>query len=222
MDVGSADDPKLEDLIGEERGSTELLEDVAPADGAGTRFDLEAFRDGRQTPVFFGSALSNFGVEPFLDALVELAPPPRAARQRSRRRRSGRPTDFTGFVFKIQANMDPRHRDRVAFLRVCSGVFDEGHGGHQRARSGETVRLSRAQPLLRRASARRSRRRIPATWSAWSTPDCFAIGDTLYAGAPVQFRRIPRFPAEYFGVAAARDVTFKQFDEGSASSRKKG
>ena len=80
------------------------------------------------TPVFFGSAMNNFGVEPFLDRFVDLAPPPRT-RTTSVGPLAADDPEFSGFVFKIQANMDPQHRDRVAFVRICSGRFDRGHGG---------------------------------------------------------------------------------------------
>ena len=114
---------------------------------AGTPFDLAEYRAGRQTPVFFGSALTNFGLEPFLQALVELAPPPQP-----RLSDTGvvGPTDerFTGFVFKIQANMDPRHRDRVAFVRVCSGPLHEGHDAVQQP-AGQAAQGVACLPVLR-------------------------------------------------------------------------
>ncbi len=93
--------------------------------GASHTFDKEAFLSGKQTPVYFGSAINNFGVQSMLDALCELSPPP-LARQTESRVVEPEEAKFTGFVFKIQANMDPRHRDRIAFVRVCSGKFDRG------------------------------------------------------------------------------------------------
>ena len=121
VDISSLDDPKAREMVGEDAYAN-FRESLEVIGAAGTRFDVAEYRAGRQTPVFFGSALTNFGLEPFLQALVDLAPPPQP-----RPSDSGvvSPTDdrFTGFVFKIQANMDPRHRDRVAFVRVCSGRF---------------------------------------------------------------------------------------------------
>src|SRR6187397_1980942 len=120
--VTGADDPALIEHIGE-NAHRELLEGVHLLEAAGTRFDLDAYLQARQTPVYFGSALTNFGLESFLEALVQYAPCPQV-----READDGSPidplrADFSGFVFKIQANMNPRHRDRVAFVRVCSGVL---------------------------------------------------------------------------------------------------
>jgi peptide chain release factor 3 len=121
VEMSSLDDPEARDMIGADAYAS-FRESLDVIRSAGTVFDAAEYRAGRQTPVFFGSALTNFGLEPFLQALVELAPPPQP-----RPSDSGlvQPDDdrFTGFVFKIQANMDPRHRDRVAFVRVCSGRF---------------------------------------------------------------------------------------------------
>src|SRR5690606_38607479 len=118
---GSLDDPAIRALIPENlyervREETELLQE------AGSAFDRDRFLQGELTPVFFGSAITNFGVEPFIQALIDLAPPPRP------RLSDGRSIDpcsphFTAFVFKVQANLDPRHRDRVAYVRICSGRF---------------------------------------------------------------------------------------------------
>src|ERR1700757_3135933 len=142
-------------------------------------FDAGGSRAGRQTPVFFGSALTNFGLEPFLRALVELAPPPQP-----------RPTDsgvvspiderFTGFVFKIQANMDPRHRDRVAFVRVCSGRFTKDMVVSN-SRVGKPLRASRAYRFFGR-----DRETISVAYAGdiigLVNPGQFVIGDTLHSG----------------------------------------
>ncbi len=117
--VADPHDPAVEALIGRQR-QHQLIEAAAMISGAGTRFDLDAYRRERQTPVFFGSALNDFGVEPFLRALLTLAPGP-SPRLSDDRLVSPTDPDFSGFVFKIQANMNPRHRDRVAFVRICSG-----------------------------------------------------------------------------------------------------
>ena len=115
-------DPNLAELIGEEHRQT-LVDDVELLDGAGYEFDLEAVRHGRLSPVFFGSALTNFGVEPFLEDFLHMTTPPLP-----RKSDSGEidpfGDDFSAFVFKIQANMNKAHRDRVAFMRICSGRFD--------------------------------------------------------------------------------------------------
>src|SRR5207253_1863594 len=117
--VDCADSAAVAELVGEKR-QQELIEAIDIITGAGTRFDRDAYRHATQTPVFFGSALNDFGVEPFLHALLTLAPSPGP---RDSDVGPIEPTDanFSGFIFKIQANMNPRHRDRVAFLRICSG-----------------------------------------------------------------------------------------------------
>jgi peptide chain release factor 3 len=216
--VSSADDPALADLIGPERRA-ELLEAVHLLQTAGTHFDMAEYRAGRQTAVFFGSALSNFGLETFLSALVTLAPPP------SLRASEDGPvdpvdTDFSGFIFKIQANMNPRHRDRVAFLRVCSGVLTKDMLVTN-ARHDETVRLSRPTRFFGR-----DRETVEAAYPGdvvgLVNPGRFAIGDTLYAGRRVRYPRIPHFPAEFFGALRLRDVKYKQFDEGIRQLEEEG
>src|SRR5205814_10151003 len=178
---------------------------------AGTAYDVGEYRAGRQTPVFFGSALTNFGLEPFLRAIVELAPPPQP---RLSDLGPVQPTDerFTGFVFKIQANMDPRHRDRVAFVRVCSGRFTKDMVVSN-SRVGKPLRASRAYRFFGR-----DRETIDVAYAGdiigLVNPGLFAIGDTLHSGTPLRFPDVPRFPAEHFGRARLLDTRHKQFDEG--------
>src|SRR6185436_2185913 len=137
----SLDDPAARELIGD-TVYEQFKESLDVIGAAGTPYDAAAYRAGQQTPVFFGSALTNFGLEPFLRALVELAPPPQP---RLSDQGVVSPTDdrFTGFVFKIQANMDPRHRDRVAFVRVCSGKFIKDMAVSN-SRVGKAIRATRA------------------------------------------------------------------------------
>ena len=169
--------------------------------------------------MFFGSALTNFGLEPFLRALVELAPPPQP-----RRATSGivSPTDerFTGFVFKIQANMDPRHRDRVAFVRVCSGRFTKDMAVSN-SRVGKPIRASRAYRFFGR-----DRETISEAYAGdiigLVNPGQFAIGDTLHTGAPLRFLGVPRFPAEHFGRVRLQDTRYKQFDDGLRQLEEEG
>jgi peptide chain release factor 3 len=169
--------------------------------------------------VFFGSALNNFGLEPFLRALVELAPAPQP-----RPSQAGlvNPTDdrFTGFVFKIQANMDPRHRDRVAFVRVCSGRFTKDMV-ILNSRVGRPLRASRAYRFFGR-----DRETVNEAYAGdiigLVNPGHFAIGDTLHTGAPVRFLELPRFPAEHFGRVRLQDTRYKQFDEGLRQLEEEG
>ena len=169
--------------------------------------------------MFFGSALNNFGLEPFLRALVELAPSPQP---RPTHEGVIAPTDdrFTGFVFKIQANMDPRHRDRVAFVRVCSGRFTKDMQV-MNSRIGRPIRASRAYRFFGR-----DRETIEVAYTGdiigLVNPGQFAIGDTLHTGAPVHFVGVPRFPAEHFGRVRLQDTRYKQFDEGLRQLEEEG
>ncbi len=121
--IQGLDNPRLNELLG--RQAEELRVDVELVRGASHTFNKERYLSGKQTPVFFGSAINNFGVQSLLDAVVELSPPP-LARNTASRAVAPDENKFSGFVFKIQANMDPKHRDRIAFLRVCSGRFERG------------------------------------------------------------------------------------------------
>ena len=218
VDVSSLDDPEAIEMIGEDVYA-HFRESLDVIRGAGARFDVNEYRAGRQTPVFFGSALTNFGLEPFLEALVELAPAPQP-----RQSDSGTvyPTDerFTGFVFKIQANMDPRHRDRVAFVRICSGRFTKDMV-LSNSRMGKVLRASRAYRFFGR-----DRETIEAAYAGdvigLVNPGQFAIGDTLHSGEPVRLPELPRFPAEHFGRVRLRDARYKQFAEGLKQLEEEG
>jgi len=218
VDVAALDDPAAQALIGES-AYARFIESLDVISHAGTAFDAAEYLGGRQTPMFFGSALTNFGLEPFLHALVELAPSPQ-----SRQSDAGpvQPTDerFTGFVFKIQANMDPRHRDRVAFVRVCSGRFLKDMPVSN-SRTGRPIRASRAYRFFGR-----DRETIEVAYAGdivgLVNPGQFAIGDTLHAGPPVRFAGVPRFPAEHFGRVRLKDTRYKQFDEGLRQLEEEG
>ena len=221
VEISSLDDPDAREIIGAEVYA-HFRESLDVIRAAGTAFDIAEYRAGRQTPVFFGSALTNFGLEPFLQALVDLAPAPHA------RESDGgmvAPTDerFTGFVFKIQANMDPRHRDRVAFVRVCSGRFTKDMVLFN-SRVGKPLRASRAYRFFGR-----DRETINVAYAGdiigLVNPGHFAIGDTLYdsrRGAPLRFPDVPRFPAEHFGRVRLQDTRYKQFDEGMRQLEEEG
>jgi len=218
VDISSLDDPDAIEMIGE-GAYAHFRESLDVIRGAGAPFDVNEYRAGRQTPVFFGSALTNFGLEPFLEALVELAPAPQP-----RESDSGTvfPTDerFTGFVFKIQANMDPRHRDRVAFVRICSGRFTKDMV-LSNSRMGKVLRASRAYRFFGR-----DRETIEVAYAGdvigLVNPGQFAIGDTLHSGPPVRLPELPRFPAEHFGRVRLRDARYKQFAEGLKQLEEEG
>jgi len=207
--VSDAADPQLEALVGADR-QRRLIEAAEIIGGAGTRFDEAAYRDARQTAVFFGSALNDFGVEPFLRAILALAPPPRP---RGSDDGPIAPTDpdFSGFVFKVQANMNPKHRDRVAFVRVCSGRLAKDMAVVN-SRDGAAMRLSRVYRFFGR-----DRETVPEAYPGdvvgVVNPGRLGIGDTLYAGRPIRFADVPRFPAENFAILRPADMRLKKFDE---------
>ena len=218
VDVADLDDPQAKALIGDYTYA-HFRESLDVIRAAGTQFDIAEYLAGRQTPVFFGSAMTNFGLEPFLRTLVELAPHPHA-----RPSDAGivEPTDerFTGFVFKIQANMDPRHRDRVAFVRVCSGKFTKDMAVTN-SRGNKLIRATRAYRFFGR-----DRETIAEAFAGdiigLVNPGQFAIGDTVHTGAPLKFLDIPRFPPEHFGRLRLQDTRYKQFDDGLRQLEEEG
>jgi peptide chain release factor 3 len=213
LQVADLDDPLLTELL-TPRAYARLCEDVELLTGVGPAFDRAAFLAGGMTPVYFGSALSNFGVEAFLAALIELAPPPAA---RASSHGTVAPTDepFTGFVFKIQANMDPKHRDCMAFLRVCSGRFAKDMTVHH-PRLGRTVRMSRPHRLFAR-DRETVEEAYPGDVIGLSNPGLFTIGDTVSSGEPLHFAPIPPFQPEHFGRLRNVNITkYKQFNKGLA------
>ena len=218
VDVSDLDDPDARDLIGENTYA-QFRESLDVIRTAGTVFDVAAYLAGRQTPVFFGSAMTNFGLEPFLRALVDLAPPPQP---RASDTGIVHPTDdrFTGFVFKMQANMDPRHRDRVAFVRVCSGKFVKDMAVSN-SRAGKAIRATRAYRFFGR-----DRETVTEAYAGdiigLVNPGQFTIGDTLHTGAPVRLPGVPRFPAEHFGRVRLQDTRYKQFDDGMRQLEEEG
>jgi peptide chain release factor 3 len=204
-------DPMTREVMGEDV-LARLEHDIELLDHAGHAFDPDAVMTGELTPVFFGSALSNFGVEQFFREFLSLAPAPLP---RVSSEREVRPTDaeFTGFVFKIQANMDPRHRDRLALIRVCSGKFEAGMQA-KHVRTGRMMRLSSPQQLLAR-----ERRAVEEGWPGdvvgLVDKGTLRIGDTLTGGSDLQFSGIPRFPPEHFArVVLANPLKRKQLDAG--------
>jgi peptide chain release factor 3 len=203
-------DPLVGQMVGERR-QRELIDAVAIISGAGTRYDEAAYRAERLTPVFFGSALNDFGVEPFLNALLSLAPSPSPRLTETGDLVEPTDPDLSGFVFKIQANMNPRHRDRVAFFRVCSGRLTKDMAV-QHERLGTTLRLARVYRFFGR-----DRETVPEAYAGdvvgLVNPGRLAIGDTLYAGTAVRFPPIPQFPAERFATLRPGDVRHKRFDE---------
>src|SRR5258706_1445442 len=174
---------------------THMVEELAMLDGAGAAFDHAAILAGQLTPVFFGSAVNNFGVQLLLDAFLELAPTPRP---HSANGRVVLPEDpaFSGFIFKIQANMDPRHRDRLAFVRVCSGRFERGMSVGN-PRTGSKLRLSSSHKLFGR-DRETIDEAFPGDVVGLVGHSEFRIGDTLATDPALVYAEIPRFTPECF------------------------
>jgi peptide chain release factor 3 len=194
MQVESLDDPALQSAIGVPL-HRQLLEELDLLDGAGGDFETEAFLRGEVTPVFFGSAINNFGVEPFLDRFLTIAPPPGAFPSSQGKVAADTP-DLSGFVFKIQANMDPQHRDRIAFTRLCSGKFRRGMEVRH-VRTGKTLTLNRSLQFLGQERAFVDEAFAGDVIGLWD-PGLLRIGDTLCAQGDWEFDGIPRFCPEHF------------------------
>jgi peptide chain release factor 3 len=198
----------------------QALEELELLEGAGADLDLELVHAGELSPVFFGSAMTNFGVRPFLDAFLELAQKPTPRSSSAGAIEPVRP-GFSGFVFKLQANMDPRHRDRVAFVRVCSGKFEKDMAV-QHARTGRTIRLSRPQKLFGQ-DREVVEDAYPGDVIGLNNPGMFAIGDTLYVGPRLEYEGIPCFSPEIFAwLRNPNPSAFKSFRKGVNELREEG
>ena len=218
MQIDTFPHPRLAEKLGDAYGP--LQEEIGLLTGAGTSFDHTRFLAGELTPVFFGSALTNFGVGPFLDAFIHLAPPPGP---RPSTQGQVRPTDeaFSGFVFKIQANMDPQHRDRMAFLRICSGRFEKDMMVYH-PRLGRKIRMTRPHRLFGR-DRETIEEAFPGDVVGLVNPGLFAIGDTLCVSGSLAFDPIPHFPPECFGVLRTQDISkYKQFQKGLQQLEEEG
>ena len=215
----SLEDPAFRALIGDEV-LTELRDELELVQGASASFDRDAYLAGRQTPVFFGSAVNNFGVQPLLDFFVEHAPAPQPRETTSR---DVEPTEnkLTGFVFKIQANMDPQHRDRVAFMRVCSGRFNAGMKAFH-VRTNKDVKLANALTFM--ASDRElAEDAYPGDVIGIHNHGTISIGDTFTEGESLNFTGIPNFAPELFRRARLRDpLKLKQLQKGLAQLSEEG
>ena len=144
--TGSLDDPRIKEMLGEELYEN-LCNDIELLDMAGDEFDLEKVKEGELTPMFFGSAMTNFGVQAFLEKFLELSPKPQPRMLQDGTMIMPENENFSAFVFKIQANMNPAHRDRISFMRICSGVFDKGMSVYHK-QSGKLVKLAQPQQFL--------------------------------------------------------------------------
>ena len=218
--VAALDDPDLDDLIGVYR-KQELLDDIELLDGAGDSFDLDEVRCGKLTPVFFGSALTNFGVEPFLEEFLKITTPPLP---RETENETIEPTSdyFSAFVFKIQANMNKAHRDRIAFMRICSGKFDKNMEVYH-VQGGKKMKLSQPQQIMAQ-----DREIVDEAYAGdiigVFDPGIFSIGDTICSpGKNIKFKGIPTFAPEHFALIRQKDtMKRKQFVKGTTQIAQEG
>ena len=215
--IEGLNNPALDALFPDE--VARLRADVELIQGASSPFDPVAFLAGRQTPVFFGSGINNFGVREILHALVEWAPPPQPRDAGPRPVQPAEPA-FTGFVFKIQANMDPRHRDRIAFFRICSGRYAAGMKV-QHQRLGREIKLANALTFLANERVRMDDA-VAGDIIGIHNHGQLQIGDTLTEGEALGFRGIPYFAPELFRSAPARPDQGQAVAEGSARTRRGG
>lgn len=217
---GSVDDPVSADLLGSHYHDR-LQEEIELLDIAGDEFSLKKVLTGELTPMFFGSAMTNFGVQPFLEEFLEMAPPP-GARMSDAGEIDPVSESFSGFVFKIQANMNPTHRDRLAFIRVCSGRFTKGMSVYH-VRAGKEVRLAQPQQFMAQDRAI-VEEAYPGDIIGVFDPGIFRIGDTLCEGnRRFRYEGIPVFPAEHFArVSPADSMKRKQFIKGISQLAEEG
>ena len=233
--VSGLDDPKIDELVGEDLAAS-LREDVELLQGAAPEYDHEAFLAGQQTPLLFGSAMNNFGVRELLDTFVSLAPPPEHREAITGKcaveppppgeavpTREIQATEdaFTGFVFKIQANMDPRHRDRIAFLRICSGRFERGMKAFH-CRLGRDVNMGNALMFMAR-----SRELVENAYAGdiIGIPNhgTIKIGDSFSQGELIRVTGIPSFAPELFRrVLLKSPMKAKQLEKGLTQLSEEG
>jgi peptide chain release factor 3 len=201
-------------ILAQAREEVELLTE------AGASYDRSEFLSGRVSPLFFGSALTNYGVEQFLRGFLRLCPPPRDRMSDLGIIPTTRP-EFAGFVFKIQANLDPRHRDRVAFVRVCSGQFRRDMEVFH-PRTARKIRLRRAHKLFGQGRETMDEA-FPGDIIGLVNPGEFHLGDTICEGPPVNFESLPQFSPEFFATMICTDTSRrKQFERGLSQLMEEG
>jgi len=209
--IESLDDPRLDEIIGEHDANV-LRDDIELLEGAANPLEPGHYLSASQTPVFFGSAVNNFGVKELLDAFVEMAPPPSTRAAASRDVEPNEP-NFSGFVFKIQANMNPAHRDRIAFFRICSGKFTRGMKVRHH-RLGKDISLSNATIFMAQ-----DRANVEEAWPGdiigLHNHGTIKIGDTFTLKEELKFTGIPNFAPEHFRrVILKNPLKMKQLQKG--------
>lgn len=211
IQIAGIDTPEALDLLGDDVIEA-LKDEVELVRGASHEFDLERYLNGQLTPVFFGTALANFGIREMLNYFVEWAPKPIT---RATTERDVQPTenDFSGFVFKIQANMDPRHRDRIAFMRICSGTYSKGMK-MRHTRIGKDVKIADAVTFLA-GDRSQVEEAISGDIIGLHNHGSIQIGDTFTQGEALKFTGIPHFAPELFQRVRLKDpLKMKQLQKG--------
>lgn len=217
---GSVDDPRFREILGDALHD-KLMEDIELLDIAGDELDLEKVRTGELTPVFFGSALTNFGVEPFLEHFLDMTTAP-LPRHSNVGEIDPFDKNFSAFVFKIQANMNKAHRDRIAFMRICSGKFEKGEDVYH-MQGGKKIKLSQPQQFMAQ-----DREIVEEAYAGdiigVFDPGIFSIGDTLCSPSKkFKFEGIPTFAPEHFArVRPVDTMKRKQFVKGVTQIAQEG
>lgn len=211
IEIAGIDDPQIDSYVGE-NNAKQLRADVELIEGVYPDFDVNDYLTGKVAPVFFGSAVNNFGVKELLDTFIRIAPPP-VSRATSARIISPDEEKFSGFIFKIHANMDPKHRNRIAFLRICSGEFERGHT-YYHVRQDKGIRFSNATAFMAQ-----DRETVDEAWPGdivglYDTGN-LKIGDTLTEGEKTIYTGIPNFSPEIFKEVINKDaMKTKQLEKG--------
>ncbi|MFZ9981022.1 MAG: peptide chain release factor 3 [Cyclobacteriaceae bacterium] len=211
IEIADINNEEVDRLVGESNAK-QLRADVELIEGVYPEFSVQEYLDGKVAPVFFGSAVNNFGVRELLDTFINIAPPP-VSRHTTLRDVAPDESKFTGFIFKIHANMDPKHRNRIAFLRVCSGKFERG-SNYYHVRHNKDLRFSNATAFMAQ-----DRETVEEAWPGdivgiYDTGN-LKIGDTLTTGEKLQYTGIPSFSPEIFKEVINKDaMKTKQLEKG--------
>ncbi len=211
VEVSDLDDPILEEMVGEDFAK-QLRHDVELIDGVYDPFDKEKYLAGQISPVFFGSAVNNFGVRELLDCFIQIAPSP-LGRDGGGRKILPSEKKLTGFVFKIHANLDPKHRDRIAFMRICSGTF-ERNKNYYHVRENRQMKFSNPTAFMAQEKSIVDEA-FPGDIVGLYDSGNFKIGDTMTEGEKLEFKGIPRFSPELFKYVVNTDpMKTKQLNKG--------
>lgn len=211
LEIKDIDDPLIDETVGEAEAN-KLREDIELIEGVYPDFDPEAYREGRIAPVFFGSALNTFGVKELLDCFVEIAPSPKPVASKEREIDPNE-ENFSGFVFKIHANMDPNHRSCIAFVKVCSGKF-ERNAPYKHIRSGKVLRFAAPTAFMAQKKSIVDEA-YPGDIVGIPDTGTFKIGDTLTSGEEIHFKDLPSFSPEMFKYIENTDpMKSKQLEKG--------